>query len=373
MTDTAGDSRPAGATYRAAIIACGRIAHAHARAYLADPRCELIACADIAEDVTGRFADEYGIAGRYGDYREMLERERPDVVSICSHHQLHAPMTIETARLVEPKAILCEKPIALDLESADAMIATCQATNTLLVIGHQRRYDRQYVAAREAVANGSIGEVITVEAFGHPRSSLLVDSTHTVDLVRFFLGDPKAEWVIGQIDAREHRSAWGQQIEDCALGWIGLEGGVKLLLGAGSFGSEGDANRTRISPRPITGRTYHRIIVHGTTGRLEVDGDGPNEGGSLVRIHRGPEIEVLFSAEDYEREPGFSACDLAVQEMIDCLEQPELLHPLEAQSARDTLEILLAIYESSRRRQFVPLPLDVPDNPLISMLAEGDL
>ena len=46
-------------------------------------------------------------------------------------------------------------------------------------------------------------------------------------------------------------------------------------------------------------------------------------------------------------------------------------HPLEAQSARDTLEILLAIYESSRRRAFVPLPLDVPDNPLISMLAEG--
>ena len=83
----------------------------------------------------------------------MLERERPDIVSICTHHQLHAPMTIETARLAEPKAILCEKPIALDLESADAMIAAVPARpNTLLVIGHQRRYDRQYVAAREAIA-----------------------------------------------------------------------------------------------------------------------------------------------------------------------------------------------------------------------------
>lgn len=373
MTETQTESRPAGASYRAAIVACGRIAHAHARAYLADPRTELIACADIAADAATSFADQYGIAGRYTDYREMLECERPDVVSICSHHQLHAPMTIETARLVEPKAILCEKPIALDLESADAMIAACKEANTFLVIGHQRRYDRQYVAAREALANGSIGEIISVEAFGHPRSSLLVDSTHTVDLVRFFLDDPRGEWVIGQIDAREHRSAWGQQIEDCAVGWIGLDNGVKLLLGAGSFGKDGDANRTRISPRPITGRTYHRIILHGTTGRLEVDGDGPNDGNSLVRIHRGPEVEVLFSAEDYEREPKFSACDLVVRDMLDCLEKPGLMHPLEAQSARDTLEILLAIYESSRRRQYVPLPLDVPDNPLISMLSVGDV
>jgi predicted dehydrogenase len=280
-------------------------------------------------------------------------------------------MTIETARLARPKAILCEKPIALDLKFADAMIATCRAAGTLLLIGHQRRFGRQYAAAREVVASGRVGEVTIVEAFGHPGSSLLVDSTHTVDLVRFFLGDPRGEWAIGQIDARGHRVAWGQPIEDCALGWIGLEGGVHLLLGAGSAGQDGSTDRTRISPRAVTGRTYHRIIVHGSTGRLEVDGDAPNDGEALVRIHRGHDVEIVFSADDYESTPTRSACDLEVTAMVDCLEQPGRQHPLEAQSARDTLEILLAVYESSRRRQLVRLPLDVDDNPLISMLAAG--
>ncbi len=95
-------------------------------------------------------------------------------------------------------------------------------------------------------------------------------------------------------------------------------------------------------------------------------------GRPLVYLDRGGEREVIFSAEDFDREPGFSAVDLEVSAMIDCLEQPGLAHPLEARSARDTLEILIAIYESSRRRQAVRLPLDnVEDNPLISMLAAG--
>lgn len=358
-------------TFRAAIIGCGNMARGHARAYNADPRVELVACADISDEAASRFADEFGIPQRYADYHEMLTREQPDVVSICTHHPLHAPMTIATAQLAHPRAILCEKPIALDLKSADEMIATCRDTGTLLLVGHQRRYGRQYVAAHEALATGKIGDVLFVEAFGHPRSSLLVDSTHTVDLVRFFLDDPKGEWVIGQIDARAHHSAWGQQIEDCALGWIGLEGGIRLLLGAGSAIQEGRDDRTKISPRPIEGRTYHRIVLHGATGRLEIDGDAPNDGGSLVRIHSGHDVEVMFSADDFNREPTFSAVDCEVAAMIDCLEQPGLTHPLEAQSARDTLEILLAIYESSRRRQLVTLPMEVEDNPLISMLDAG--
>jgi predicted dehydrogenase len=359
------------ATFTAAIIGCGNMAHGHARAYIADPRAELIACADISDEASSSFASEFGIPRRYADYHEMLRQEKPDLVSICTHHPLHAPMTIDTARESHPKAILCEKPIALDLASADEMIATCRETGTLLVVGHQRRYGRQYVAAKSALATGKIGEVLFVEAFGHPRSSLLVDSTHTIDLVRYFLDDPVGEWVIGQIDSRGHHRAWGQQIEDCALAWIGLTNGVRVLLGAGSATQPPGDARTVISPRPITGRTYHRIVIHGSTGRLEIDGDAPNDGGSLVRLHVGSDVDVVFSAADFDREPRFSAVDCEVAEMIDCLEQPGRRHPLEGQSARDTLEILLAIYESSRRRELVQLPMAVADNPLLTMLAEG--
>jgi predicted dehydrogenase len=357
--------------YRAAIIGCGRMAHGHARAYLDDPRTELVACADIFESAATGFATEFGISNWYLDLREMLEKEKPDIVSICTHHPLHAPMTIETARIAAPKAILCEKPIAMNLAEADEMIATCRAQGTILIVGHQRRFDRQYMAARQAIVDGKIGDVISVEAFGHPRSSLLVDSTHTVDLVRFFLGDPKGAWVLGQIDAGEHREAWGQQIEDTAVGLIGFEGGGHLLLGAGSIGGNSPESRISISPQPVEGATYHRIVVQGTAGRMVVDGDRPLGDEPMVHIHRGAEVEVIYTAADHHSIPGFSAVSQEVSALIDCLEQPGLVHPLEAQSARDTLEILIGIYESSRRRAAVRLPLDVGDNPLLTMLAQG--
>ena len=358
-----------GSTYRAAIIGCGRMAHGHARAYLDDPRTELVACADIFMEAAESFGNEFGIPQRFTDYGEMLDTVKPDVVSICTHHQLHAPMTIETANRSQPKAILCEKPIALDLESADAMIAACDAAGTLLVVGHQRRFDDQTAAVKRALNEGRIGDVISVEAFGHPRSSLLVDSTHTVDLVRYLLGYPKGAWVIGQIDGSEHRSAWGQQIEDCAVGVIGFENGGHLLLGAGSVMGASPDDRISISPQPVSGGTYHRIVLHGTKGRLVLDGDRPNGDQPLVTLYRGDNVEVLFSAADFD--PTHSSVTSEVGVMIDCLQQPGLVHDLNGRSARDTLEILMAIYESSRQRRAIRLPLQTPDNALLSMLAEG--
>jgi predicted dehydrogenase len=358
--------------YRAAIIGCGRMAHGHARAWNADPRAELVACADLFPEAATAFATEFGIPATYTDYREMLTTERPDVISICTHHHLHAPMTIDAARLATPRAILCEKPIALDLASADEMIAACEEVGTRLIVGHQRRFDRQTQPVKQAVDAGEIGEVLLVEAFGHPRSSLLVDSTHTVDLVRYLLGDPRGAWVLGQIDAREHRSAWGQEIEDCALAWIGFDNGARLLLGAGSAMGEAPDDRISISPEPVTGGTYHRIVLHGTTGRLVLNGDRPNGDGPLVTIHQGAETDVLYTATEFNADPTWSSVDAEVSALLDCLDEPGLPHLLEAESARATLEILMGIYESSRRRRAIRIPQDAPpDNALISMLAEG--
>lgn len=362
---------------RAAVIGCGRMAYGHGEAYTREPRVELVACADIFPEATERFASQFAVPRQYPDFREMLREERPDIVSICTHHHLHAPMTIETAALAAPRAILCEKPIALDLRSADAMLDACDRAGTLLVVGHQRRFDRQTLAAKRALDEGRIGDVLLVEAFGHPRSSLLVDSTHTVDLVRFLLDDPRAAWVMGQIDAREHREAWGQQIEDCALAWIGFEtgsgAGARLLLGAGSIAGATPDDRIAIASRPVEGPTYHRIVLHGTEGRLVLDGDRPIDDRPLVHLHRGADCEAIYTAAAFHADPAFSAVAEEVRVLVDCLLTPGLAHPLEGRSARATLEILMGIYESSRRRQAVTLPLDVPDNALLTMLAEGVL
>jgi predicted dehydrogenase len=117
--------------------------------------------------------------------------------------------------------------------------------------------------------------------------------------------------------------------------------------------------------------TYHRITVHGTTGRLEIDGDAPHQGRPLVRIHRGAGVTTVPLAEPYDADGGLLAFAREVATLVDCLEDPGLRHPLEAESARATLEVLLAVYESSRSRQLVRLPLTITDNPLITMLEEG--
>jgi UDP-N-acetylglucosamine 3-dehydrogenase len=356
---------------RAAIVACGDIAQAHAASYLRDRRVELVACAEVVPERLAAFADQFDIVGRYTDYTEMMERERPDIVSICSHHHLHAPMTVAVAGY-RPKAILCEKPIALNLGEADAMIAACRDAGVLLVIGHQRRFASQYMAAQEAIAQGRIGDVTSVEAYGHPRSSLLLDCTHAVDLVRFFLGDPQGDWVIGQIDARERREGWGQLLEGCALAWIAFQGGVHLLLGAGSVPPEGP-DKPREGFCSISESNYLHIAVHGTTGRLEVDGDAPHEGRPLVHIHRGAAVEEVPLSEPHDIDGGVRPFAREIAALVDCLETPGLRHPLEAMSARTTLEILMAIYESSRRREAIRLPLAIADNPFISMLEEGSI
>ena len=145
-------SRP----YRVAMVATGRIAHAHARGYQMVPRTALTAAADINAEALNSFCEQFGIASRYTDYREMLATQEPDIVSICSHHHLHASMVIEAAKH-GPRAILCEKPIALTLAEADAMIAACREARTMLVVGHQRRFSPQYVAAKQANESGQLG------------------------------------------------------------------------------------------------------------------------------------------------------------------------------------------------------------------------
>lgn len=133
--------------YRAAVIACGRISGAHASGYKAN-NIDIVACADIKREALNVFGDRFGVPPerRYIDYNEMLDKVRPDIVSVCSLHHLHASMTVDASKY-KPSAIFCEKPIALSLGEADAMIDACNKSNTMLIIGHQRRFAPQYITA----------------------------------------------------------------------------------------------------------------------------------------------------------------------------------------------------------------------------------
>ena len=88
--------------------------------------------------------------------------------------------------------------MATCLSEADKMIEACGKEGAKLAIGHVYRFSEINVKAWRLISSGAIGEVTFIH--GKSAGDLLSDGTHIVDLVRFFAGDPSANWVIGQID-----------------------------------------------------------------------------------------------------------------------------------------------------------------------------
>jgi predicted dehydrogenase len=351
--------------FRVAIIGVGGmgIANYHAQAFLDTGKAAIAGICDIQREALHACGERLRVPPerRYEDHARMLAEVRPDVVVVCTNETLHARLTVEAAAH-RPRAILCEKPMAMSLGEADAMVEACAREGVLLVIGHQRRYMPQYARARELLRDGAIGTLEQIQSMGHATSSLMVDGTHSVDLVRFYAGDTPAEWVLGQVDARSRRVGWGHVLEDAALALVGFEGGVRAWVATGGGGAT--PGREGLGAR-VTGRNYHRILLHGTAGRIEIAGDAAAEGEPLLRVVRGGGTEAVdLPAGGWHR--GLSP----QAELLQCLEDGHA-HPLDGRSARATLEILMATYESARTRRVVALPLDNRGNPLEQMMGES--
>lgn len=83
---------------RVAIIGTGGISHAHIRAWKKMPDCQVIACCDLDGDKARRFAQDYDIPSVYTHCAELMAREKPDCVSVCTWNSAHAPVTITALR-----------------------------------------------------------------------------------------------------------------------------------------------------------------------------------------------------------------------------------------------------------------------------------
>lgn len=183
-------------TYRAALIGCGRIGAGvegysdkiqpwtHAGAYHENERIELVALVDTDQEKRTAAKKHFPEAALFASVREMMEQAKPDIVSIATPSETHASVLMEVAQF-NPKAIVCEKPIAYSNEDAENMIRACNEKNILLFINHIRRFDP---LIREAMGRlKDIGDVI--QANGRYTRGIFNNGTHLIDLLRFFLGD----------------------------------------------------------------------------------------------------------------------------------------------------------------------------------------
>ena len=321
------------------------IAYRHAHGYDQSERCEIVACADIAEENANTFAEKYPGTKTYLDYKEMLSSEDLDIVSVCTWPHLHAEMTITVAG-AGVKAIHCEKPMSTTWGNAKRMAQVCVDKGVQLTIDHQRRFGEPFLKAKALLDEGVIGDLVRLEA---SCPNLYDWGTHWFDMLFMYNNDRAVKWVIGQIDCREKHTVFGVELESQGLSEVMWDNGVRGVMITGQDAEIGCSNR-----------------LIGTHGTIEV---GVSKGPVLRVRGKGDGDWRIIDLKEKTLHAPESFCG-AIENMVDCLESGK--EPvLSARKALQTTEVIFATYESSRRRARVDLPLDIEGSPLGEMLESG--
>lgn len=182
---------------RAALIGCGRIAtgHAndhpalqaasHAAAYQQCPDTQLVAVCDTRPELVATVAAQLGVPG-FVDYQTMLTAMRPDLVSLCTPDETHAKILANVLQTPGLRAVLAEKPLALDVDIAEQLVQTARAREIVLAVNYSRRYAPSQQALAQRLAQGELGTITTVS--GAYTKGIRHNGTHWFDWLRMLLG-----------------------------------------------------------------------------------------------------------------------------------------------------------------------------------------
>lgn len=190
---------------RVGIIGTGNISHSHMAGYKKyKDLVEVVAACDIDEKKLNNYCKQYNIPNAYTDYNEMMAKEELDCVSVCTWNAEHKNATI--AALRGGANVLCEKPMAMNAEEAEEMLAVSKETGKLLQIGFVRRFGNDADALRQFIDADVFGNIYYAKAtylrrngcpggwFGDKSRSgggPLIDlGVHVIDLVRYLAGLP---------------------------------------------------------------------------------------------------------------------------------------------------------------------------------------
>ncbi len=351
--------------------------HGVHRAFTGLPGVEIAAnaCEDEAERL--KIAKDIGAARSYAGLDEMLERERPDIVCLCSREPENHLREVDAAVRFGCH-VYCEKPFAATLDEADKMIAAAESAKLKSAVAHLARYAETFNAAKAMIAKGEIGRLVTMYGRGKEDErgggeDMIVLGTHIIDLFRFFAGDPK--WVFGEIsvegrpcapsDVRTPTEPVGPVAGDELIALYGFENSVRGIF----------ESRKGLSARgPRLGLT-----LVGTEATLAVRYSGdrrlricrakgpPEEGGEFVEVETAPapdpEGSTLLT-------PGgdngyFSRCNrTGALDLMDAIEKNR--EP--ASSARDArwaLEMIQGVYASHFAGRKLAFPLASKKHPLL--------
>ena len=341
--------------YKCAIIGVsGPRAIGHATAYRYIKRGTLVAGSARNRGKLDEFCDRFGIENRYLDYREMLRKERPDLVHVNTPPDVRLSV-LEAARDAYIPAVLVEKPIAIEGDDFRKMADFANesercGTGPRIAINHQLHFHPRRRHLQQLVRDGGIGDIRFVEA--SCGMNLAYQGTHSLQAIGAFLSGHEPISVYGQVSGTEGLAPNPKShfAPDNCSAVISYDGRIEALLRCGEIAP-------RVGDGPV--HTHKRIAVYGTLGYVlwtmwswETNLDGTRETGE----------------HDYHEEDELGQAAMT-DAMFDWIEDDTRIHPLHLSSALRDFNVILGLYMSALRRKAVRLPV-VPEDGLIEKLRE---
>ncbi len=241
-------------TLRAAVIGVGVMGQHHVRVYREMPGIELVGFADADDTMCASTAQRHHVRG-YADYRVLLDREQPDLVTVAVPTILH----LEVAREVMERGIhtLVEKPLADNERDAQTLIDLARARNVVLAVGHIERHNPAVKLLKSYLDEGRIGTIFEMRAERvGPFPARIRDvgvildlATHDIDILCHLAGSPVTR-VFAETQQNIHSTR-----EDTVSGLLRFENGVTGVL----------------QVNWLTPTKSRRLLINGAGGQIEVD------------------------------------------------------------------------------------------------------
>ena len=324
---------------RFGIIGAGGIAKSHAMGICSTQGAELAAVCDAVKERAVVLAEEYGADKIYTDCQQMLQDPDVDAVCICLPSGMHGQAVIDAARA--GKHILLEKPVEVTKEKIDKMIEVVESSNVKVGCVFQRRVRGVSRCVKQALDSGIFGRVLMANAYmKYYRTkeyyektgwratwemdgggALMNQGVHGIDLICWLMGG------ISQVCAITRTQLHNIPVEDAAVAVVEYNNGaIGTIEGA-----------TCVNPSEKT-----RFEIHCENGTVIFGDDG-----LLKWILNGEELNVAVMDTTDPKTKSSNDHSVLVADLVKSIEEDrQPLIPL--QDARTAVDVILAIYQSSR-------------------------
>jgi len=325
---------------RVAVLGAGRIGNIHARNVARNPDCKLVAVADPVESAAKSLADALGCKAS-ASAGATIARDDVDAIVIGTPTDTHIDFTLEGAR--RGKAVLCEKPIDLDIRKADAAVAEIERLNAKVMIAFNRRFDPSAAAMKRAILDGAVGAVHQIVITSRDPSpppptytasgGIFRDMTiHDFDMARFLLGEEPVDVL-----------ASASCLVDPAIGKAGDYDTLMVILKTKS-GSQCHINNSR---KAVYGYDQ-RLEVFGSKGMLLND----NLRSTTLRSYSETETEIREPLLNFFLERYEAAYRLELDAFIDAVGKGKPM-PVTARDGRQALRLADAALESAETGRLI--------------------